>query len=88
MQAARFLVSGHVQGVGFRAAARRRAIELGLTGYVRNLADGRVEILAQGDPANIDAFAGWLLQGPPLARVDDVQREDVVAGEWTGFKLG
>ena len=85
MQAARFLVSGRVQGVGFRFAARRRALELGLNGYARNLADGRVELLAQGEGVRIDAFAEWLQHGPPMARVDRVQREPAVVAELTGF---
>ena len=85
MQAARFWVSGRVQGVGFRFAARRRALELGLSGYARNLADGRVELLAQGEGARIDAFADWLQRGPPMARVDRVQREPADIAELTGF---
>lgn len=75
MAAARFLVSGRVQGVFFRASTREQALRLGLSGYARNLADGRVEVLAHGDAAAIDALAQWLQQGPPLARVADVVRE-------------
>jgi acylphosphatase len=74
MEAAHFFASGRVQGVGFRAATRHRALELGLTGYVRNLADGRVEAFAQGDPAAIEAFAQWLRHGPRLASVAGLQR--------------
>ena len=85
MQAARFQISGRVQGVGFRAAAHRHAQELGLSGYARNLADGRVEVLAQGEAPNIDAFAEWLHRGPPLARVDSVQREPADIVELCGF---
>jgi acylphosphatase len=88
MQAARFFVSGWVQGVGFRAFARRRALELGLSGYARNLADGRVEAFAQGDPAGIAEFARWLQRGPPLARVEDVQRAAAAIEETTGFGFG
>ncbi|WP_133480044.1 acylphosphatase [Cognatilysobacter segetis] len=79
MTAARFLVSGRVQGVAFRAHARREAQALGLTGHARNLADGRVEIEAHGDGHAIDAFARWLAHGPPLARVDAVSRTDFAA---------
>ena len=85
MQAAHFWVSGRVQGVGFRFSARRRALELGLSGYARNLADGRVELLAQGKVASIDAFAEWLQRGPPTARVDTVQREPADIAELSGF---
>ena len=88
MQAARFRVSGRVQGVGFRAAARRRAQELGLNGYARNLPDGCVELLAQGDAACIETFAEWLRHGPPLARVDGVRREPAAIEESTNFRVG
>ena len=74
MSAARFIVSGKVQGVWFRASARDQALELGLRGNARNLADGRVDVLAVGDEAAIDGFAAWLRQGPPLARVEELER--------------
>jgi len=75
MAAARFLVSGKVQGVFFRASTREQAQRLGLRGHARNLPDGRVEVLAAGEADAIDALAGWLQHGPPQARVDAVQRE-------------
>ena len=78
MAAARFLVEGRVQGVCFRAGTREQALALGLAGYARNLADGRVEVLAAGDAHAIEALAQWLEDGPPQARVDAVRREDVV----------
>lgn len=74
MSAARFVVSGKVQGVFFRASAREQALELDLRGYAKNLPDGRVEVLAAGSDAALDALAAWLRQGPPLARVDDLER--------------
>lgn len=74
MSAARFVVSGKVQGVWFRASVREQALALGLRGYARNLDDGTVEVLAAGDDAAIDSLATWLRQGPPQARVDDVAR--------------
>ncbi len=70
MAATRFLVSGKVQGVWFRASTRDVAVRLGLRGYAKNLADGRVEVLAIGDAAEIETLATWLRHGPPLARVD------------------
>ena len=70
MVAARFLVSGTVQGVWFRASTRDAAARLGLRGFARNLADGRVEVLAAGDATAIEALAMWLREGPPLALVD------------------
>jgi len=88
MEAARFFVSGRVQGVGFRASTRHRALELGLGGYARNLADGRVEAFVQGAPKDIETFAKWLRVGPPLARVDDVQRIDAQPEQRIGFGFG
>ncbi|MFZ5655713.1 MAG: acylphosphatase [Pseudomonadota bacterium] len=89
MSAARFVVSGRVQGVAFRAHARAEALRLGLSGHARNLADGRVDVLAAGDAAALDAFAAWLCNGPPLARVDSVERlpvsDDAVGA---GFVIG
>jgi len=75
--AARFLVAGKVQGVWFRAATREQAQALALVGHARNLADGRVEVVAQGDASAIAVLAGWLASGPPLARVESVSREDI-----------
>ena len=77
MAAARFFVSGRVQGVAFRAHTRVQALALGLRGHARNLADGRVEVLAVGDADAIERLAQWLQQGPPLAQVDDVLRESI-----------
>jgi acylphosphatase len=77
VSAARFLVSGLVQGVGFRAHARRAALRLGLRGFARNLADGRVEAAAAGPAGALDAFGLALREGPSFASVTDVQREDI-----------
>ena len=65
----RFLVEGHVQGVGFRQACRRRAMELGLSGWVRNLADGRVEVQVEGDSLPLNEMRLWCEQGPSGAQV-------------------
>ncbi|MGH8086578.1 MAG: acylphosphatase [Lysobacter sp.] len=89
MSAARFLVSGKVQGVFFRASTREQAIALGLRGYARNLDDGRVEVLAAGDDAAIETLADWLQHGPPSARVERVERTGAAAdAASTGFTLG
>lgn len=72
------LVSGRVQGVYFRVSARDRALKLGLLGMVRNLADGRVEILAQGSESAVERFLEWCWKVPGPARVDDLEIE-----EWT-----
>jgi acylphosphatase len=80
MAAALFRVTGKVQGVWFRAGTRDEALRLGLRGHASNLADGRVEVLAIGDADAIEQLASWLGDGPPLARVDAVERRDADAG--------
>ena len=74
-------MSGRVQGVFYRASARQRAQELGCRGYARNLADGRVEVLAVGEPAAVQALIEWLRQGPPAAHVTDVKCTELALGE-------
>lgn len=68
----RFVVTGRVQGVYFRESTREQAQRLGLVGWVCNLADGRVEGVAHGSEAALEALHRWLLLGPPAARVDAV----------------
>lgn len=77
----RYLVSGHVQGVGFRWFARRAAVELGLTGWVRNLRDGRVEAEASGPPERLAAFERRLREGPDGAVVGGVDAQEVPEAE-------
>ncbi|WP_242113069.1 acylphosphatase [Luteimonas aquatica] len=79
--AARFHVAGKVQGVFFRASTREQALRLGLRGHARNLADGRVEVLAAGDAAAVEHLADWLRHGPSQARVDALTREAARADE-------
>jgi acylphosphatase len=87
--AARFFVSGLVQGVAFRSYTRQQALALGLRGYARNCDDGRVEVVAAGDATAIDALAAWLQRGSPWARVDSVQREATAANAVEeGFRTG
>lgn len=88
MAAARFVVSGRVQGVGFRAATRTCALQLDLDGSALNQADGTVLVHAGGSPASLDALHAWLRQGPPLARVDQVQRHDGADLPAAGFVIG
>ena len=80
----RLLISGRVQGVCFRAYTRDEARRLGLRGWVRNLPDGRVEAMAQGDPAKLRIFEAWCRQGPSHARVREVE---VVEEATDGMKL-
>jgi acylphosphatase len=86
MTAARFLVSGKVQGVWFRAATREQAVRLGLQGFARNLADGSVEVVAAGDAAALQDLEAWLWRGPPLASVAGVTRQAAPEGaRFDGF---
>jgi acylphosphatase len=87
MPGARFLVSGKVQGVCFRASTREQALKLGLRGHARNLPDGRVEVLAQGDASALDALHRWLHAGPPMARVDSVERGEAEAWGADAFSV-
>jgi acylphosphatase len=82
----RAFVSGRVQGVFFRASTAREAARLGVAGWARNLSDGRVEVLAEGEPAAVEALLAWLRKGPPLARVTGVEAHDEDArGDLVGF---
>jgi len=77
-----FLVSGRVQGVFFRMHTRQQAQRHGLTGWVRNLPDGRVEGIASGETAGIKALQQWLAQGPDLASVANVEVKEL---DYQGF---
>ncbi|WP_026332186.1 acylphosphatase [Deinococcus apachensis] len=69
------LVSGTVQGVGYRRYVQRHARDLSLSGSAENLLDGRVEVVAEGSEADLDRLLHWLRRGPPHARVEDVQTQ-------------
>ena len=88
MRRVRAIVSGRVQGVSYRASTVDAAEAHGLTGWVRNLPDGRVELEAQGETAEVDALLDWCKHGPPAARVDRVDSEarEVIANE-TRFSI-
>jgi acylphosphatase len=79
------LVAGRVQGVFFRAATREQAQRLGLTGYARNLPDGRVEILVCGEPDQVAQLREWLRSGPPGARVTGIACEPAAFQNLSGF---
>lgn len=85
MTTARFIVTGIVQGVFFRASTQTRARELGLTGFARNRADGAVEVVACGTPTALQELETWLHAGSPAARVDAVKREDLPPQEHHDF---
>ena len=80
------LISGRVQGVLFRQHARAKALELGLTGFAKNLIDSKVEIVIEGPKENIEEFVQWAKSGPSLARVDNVETvEEDYTGESKDF---
>jgi acylphosphatase len=87
MPCARFVVSGLVQGVFFRASTRAQAQQLGLSGYAKNLPDGSVEVLASGSATALDALETWLNVGPPAARVTNVQRRAAENVPMHGFAV-
>jgi len=80
-------VRGRVQGVAFRYHTLKRAEELGVRGWVRNLPDGRVEVRAQGAPSVLEAFVGWLARGPAWARVDEVDARDAEPEQRSSFEI-
>jgi acylphosphatase len=88
----RCFVAGKVQGVFFRASTRQKALELGCRGYAKNLPDGRVEVLAVGEPQAVTSLIEWLWSGPPSARVSTVNVEmlelDALEQIPSGFPTG
>ena len=88
LTARRYLVSGRVQGVGYRFYIFEAAESEGVSGTVKNLPDGRVEVVAEGEREAVDRFEGRIRRGPPAARVEDVDRTDEVpSGRVTGFRI-
>jgi acylphosphatase len=86
--ARRFVVSGRVQGVGFRYFTQDTARREGLSGVVRNLADGRVEAVAEGDDESLDRFEAALRRGPASARVDHIEVDAIPpSGRHGGFRV-
>ena len=84
----RALVSGLVQGVFYRASARREALRRGVDGSARNLPDGRVEVLLEGPPEAVAGVLEWLGRGPAHARVDTVEVSDQPVQGLRGFDIG
>ena len=81
-------VHGRVQGVGYRATAYERAVEIGVTGWVRNLDNGVVELLAEGTPDQLDRLLLWCRKGPRLARVEEIDIWRTPAtGEFPVFRI-
>jgi acylphosphatase len=80
-----FLIQGRVQGVGFRWFVQREASELALRGWVRNTEDGHVEVLAAGEPADLDDLRASLKRGPRGSRVDNIVEHTLVESEAEGL---
>jgi acylphosphatase len=85
-QAKHWFVSGRVQGVGFRAFVQRRASELGVEGWARNLEDGRVEVYGVGVPKKLSDLAAALHAGPPMSDVRTVEERDEAVQRISGFR--
>jgi acylphosphatase len=83
--AKQFVVSGRVQGVGFRAFVRKHAKSLGLRGYAKNLANGDVEVVAAGAPGAIETLRGLLHRGPSWAEVRTVEEREAAAVGYDEF---
>lgn len=88
MRRSRVVVAGRVQGVFFRASCAEQARALGLAGWVRNVADGRVEAVFEGPEQEVDRMVDWCRLGPPHARVDAVEVTDESPIGETGFRVG
>ena len=84
----RFRIYGHIQGVGFRYFTWQYALKIGVMGFVRNLADGSVEVVAVGSESQIEALDAWLQHGPRTAIVDNVFSENYLGEkEFTAFQV-
>lgn len=81
------VITGKVQGVWFRKSTQDAAVKLHINGWVRNLADGRVEVLMVGNAENMHRFESFLGEGPPLSRVDKVEFVAVEGGAPEGFEI-
>ncbi len=80
-------VSGKVQGVFFRVSSQQKAIDYGLSGYAKNLADGDVEVFLSGEEENVIKMLAWLKQGPEQAEVSEMQQKQVDWQEHSFFSI-
>ena len=87
MPTVHLMIKGKVQGVFFRATAREKANDLGLTGWIRNTPEGWVELMATGDDVLLQSFIDWCHQGPPKAVVTQVQVKEVPETAFEGFRI-
>lgn len=83
-----FVIEGRVQGVSYRMSAQISAQKIGVTGWVRNLRGGQVEMVAEGEPAQLEQLLEWAWQGPNFAQVTDISLEKLTAtGEFSLFEI-
>jgi acylphosphatase len=87
MPTVHLIIKGKVQGVFYRASAREKAEETGVSGWVKNTAAGDVEITASGPGKNLQEFITWCRQGPPNAVVTDIRIHDLPELRFDGFKI-
>jgi acylphosphatase len=87
MQTISIIVSGKVQGVWFRQSTKEKAIDLGITGEVKNLPDGRVLIIATGTKELLDKLLNWCRVGPEKARVMEIEVRDMDLKQFDGFLI-
>ncbi len=83
----KFIISGRVQGVCYRISTQQQAIQLDLTGYVKNLPDGRVEAVFCGTAENVTTINKWLWLGPVMAKVDDIQIQSLSISNYLKFEV-
>ncbi len=85
--ARRYYIRGRVQGVGFRYFVEHVAAQIGVSGYARNLDDGRVEVYAAGTPEQLSELAGYLRKGPRMADVRGVEEMEAELRDYDGFRI-
>lgn len=88
MKRLHLIIYGRVQGVYYRASTRERAVRLGVTGWVKNLASGAVEVVAEGGESALEALLAWCWDGPAMADVDDIEVTwSEATGEYDSFRV-
>ena len=86
VSARRLVISGRVQGVGFRYSLREEALRRGVSGWARNRRDGTVEAVVQGEHDDVDRVIEWARRGPPSAQVSDVEVIEEAVRDYAGFE--
>ncbi len=87
MIAKTYIIKGRVQGVGFRYFVFRKAVSLGIKGYVKNLSNGDVEVIAEGSKNNMDEFEKFLWRGPSLSKVIDIKTDNIPVKNYPSFEI-